>query len=141
MNINDIIKKRLQDRIDSNNQKRLKNKDITIISSNCTGSFLYHWLGLQFKSPFINLYMTPDDFIVAMEHFEEFMSYSVTEKIDVNLGYPVGIGAFNTLIHFMHYTTFEEAIEKWNERKKRINTENMCIFLSNWGGDRAVGAV
>ena len=34
----------------------------------------------------------------------------------------------------MHYATFEDAIEKWNERKKRINTENMCILLSNWGG-------
>lgn len=117
MSFKDSIKKELQDKIDRKNQNRLRNKTVTIISSNCTGGFLYHWLGLQFKSPFINLFMTPDDFIVAMEHFEEFIAFPITEKKDANFGYPVGIGAFNTLIHFMHYATFEDAIEKWNERK------------------------
>lgn len=134
MSIKDSIKKRLQERINRKNKKRLKNKDITIISSNCTGGFLYHWLGMQFRSPFINLYMTPDDFIIAMEHFDEFIEYPITEKKDTKLGYPIGIGGNNTLIHFMHYATFEEAIEKWNERRKRINTENMCVILSNGGG-------
>ena len=36
--------------------------------------------------------MTPDDFIMAMEHFEEFIEYPITEKKDIKLGYPIGIG-------------------------------------------------
>ena len=65
------VKDRLQDRINFKNRSRLTNLTPTIITSNCTGGFLYHWLGLEFRSSFINLYMTPEDFLTAMEHFEE----------------------------------------------------------------------
>lgn len=30
-------------------------------------------------------------------------------------------------IDFVHYNTFEEAVQKWEERKKRINWDNMFI--------------
>mgnify|MGYP002241443975 FL=1 len=58
--IKDIIKNHLQNNINKKNRKRLYNMKPTIIASNCTGGFIYHWLGLQFQSPFINLYMTPE---------------------------------------------------------------------------------
>lgn len=38
--------------INKANQLRLVNKNMTIISINCAGGFLYRWLGLEFKSPF-----------------------------------------------------------------------------------------
>mgnify|MGYP004484061175 FL=1 len=134
--IKDIIKNHLQNYINKKNRKRLYNMKPTIIASNCTGGFIYHWLGLQFQSPFINLYMTPDDFLKALENFEIFINTPIKKFINNTYDYPVGIGAFNTKIHFMHYNTFDEAIKKWEERKKRIDMDNMCVILSNWGGER-----
>ena len=61
--------------INDKNRKRLKNVSPTLICSNCTGGFLYHWLGLQFRSPFINLYLTDSDFVLALENWEQFISY------------------------------------------------------------------
>lgn len=129
-----IVKNKLQDNINQKNRKKLTNPDVTIIASNCTGGFLYHWLGLEFKSPFINLYMTPEDFITALSNFDNFMEQNIIELKDSGKNYPVGIGYKGTLIHFMHYKNFDQAISKWNERKERMNKNNCCVMLSNWGG-------
>lgn len=126
------VKDRLQDRINFKNRSRLTNLTPTIITSNCTGRFLYHWLGLEFRSPFINLYMTPEDFLTAMEHFEEFMHTEIYEGEGKD--YPIGIGAYNTKIHFMHYKTFKDAVAKWKSRTQRMDVENMGISLTNWNG-------
>ena len=45
---------------------KLKNTDFTIFSQNCIGSIMYHDLGQPFKSPTINLLITPKDFIRFM---------------------------------------------------------------------------
>lgn len=131
-----FIKNKLQERINQRNRKRLTNSTPTIIASNCTGGFLYHWLGLEFKSPFINLYMTPEDFLTAMENFEEFINSPIRECKNNDYDYPIGIGAYETKIHFMHYPSFDSAITSWNRRCKRIDMNNICIILSNWGGDK-----
>lgn len=129
------IKDTLQERINKKNRKKLTNLTPTIIASNCTGGFLYHWLGLQFRSPFINLYMTPNDFITALEHFDEFINYEIEEVYDSGYNYPVGKSAYNTIIHFMHYPSFQKAIEDWNKRKQRIDYHNIGVMLTNWSGD------
>lgn len=135
MGLKNIIKERLQTRINNKNRKRLKNTMPTLICSNCTGGFLYHWLGLQFRSPFINLYMTPDDFITALENFDQFMAMPIIEMKNCGYDYPVGKGYSGVVLHFVHYKTFDEAIEKWNQRKNRINMNNFGVMLTNWGGD------
>ena len=130
----DFIKNKFQDYLNQKNRKRLTNTTPSIIASNCTGGFLYHWLGLEFRSPFINLYMTPEDFLTAMENFEEFVNTPIYEYKNSDYEYPVGVGAYKTRIHFVHYPSFNVAIEKWDERCKRIDIHNMCIIMSNWGG-------
>ena len=44
-------------------RKRLKNQDFTILCSNCIGGTIYHRLGLQFRSPTVNLWMHQRDFL------------------------------------------------------------------------------
>lgn len=73
MKIVSSVMKHLQKNIDNKNKKRLTNYYPTLVCSNCLGGFLYHWLGLQFRSPFINLYMTPEDFITALGDFRCFI--------------------------------------------------------------------
>lgn len=131
----DIIKNWLQRRIDKKNRRRLNNSECTLVASNCTGGFLYHWLGLKFLSPFINLYMTPNDFITALEDFETFLNSPIYEVKNTGFDYPVGKAIHGEQIHFVHYGTFEEALEKWEERKKRMDMTNLGILLTNWTND------
>ena len=123
--------------INKSNRARLKNKDISIISSNCAGGILYHWLGLEFKSPFINLFLSNEDFLEVCESFEEFLMSEIVEDVYSSKPYPVGIINNKVRINFMHYDSFETAVRKWNERKLRLCKDNLCIMLTNWGGTRA----
>ena len=123
-----------QELINSNNRKRLVNKNPTIICSNCFGGILYHWLGLRFDSPFINLFLNNDDFLNAMENLNEFIRTPIIEDKEAQESYPVGIGYNNIKIHFMHYSSFENAVDKWNERKNRIDMDNTFIIWSNYRG-------
>ena len=125
-----------QEIINKKNQNRLTNEAPTLIASNCLGGFLYHWLGLQFRSPFINLFLTPDDFITAMENFDVFMDCPLIEDKDSKMTYPVGIGYKDIRVHFMHYDSFENANLIWTKRKARMdkNKDNIGVLLSNWGG-------
>lgn len=136
------IKSFLQDRIDRRNRSRLINTSPCLVCSNCTGGFLYHWLGLRFNSPFINLYLTPNDFVTALENWDEFISSPVNE-IKTQLQYPVGqvvIGGKEVLIHFMHYPDFNTAIRKWDERKLRMekDLDKIGFMLTNWEEDESL---
>ena len=67
------VKVILQERINRKNRSKLTNLSPSLVCSNCTGGFLYHWLGLRFYSPFINLYMTNEDFLTALENWDLFI--------------------------------------------------------------------
>ena len=66
--------KKNRKKVNIENQKRLRNKDVTIISTNCTGGILSHDLGLQFKSPTINMFFRAEDFVRFWENLEYYMS-------------------------------------------------------------------
>ena len=116
----------------------MTNLSPTLVCSNCTGGFLYHWLGLRFRSPFINLYMTNEDFLTALEHWDEFLKADIKEVTDSGYDYPVGKSIEGTRIHFVHYDSFNSAVAKWNERRTRMDSGNMGIMLTNWDGDVSI---
>lgn len=114
------------------NRKRLKNKDISLIANNCIGGIIYHDLQLRFLSPTINLYFDNAEFILFCLHIKEYLSLPVElcEKYDKS--FPVGVihGSHGDVhIFFMHYNSFEEAIAIWNERKSRVNYDNLYIIM------------
>lgn len=128
----------LQDRMNRKNRARLTNHTPTLICSNCTGGFLYHWLGLRFNSPFINLYLSDTDFVKALQNFDAFIETKIIQDSNSTFSYPVGIGFDGIKIHFMHYESFSKAVEIWEKRKKRIDKSNMGVMLTNWGGQESV---
>lgn len=130
-----ILNKLIQGHIDSQNQQRVSNPTPTLISSNCLGGFIYHWLGLRFQSPFINLFLSNEDFLYALENWGEFLSTELVEDQSGEYPYPVGLSLNGIKIHFMHYESFEIAKSKWEERTKRIDNNNLGILFSTWDGN------
>lgn len=110
------------------NYKKVKNKDISIISSNCIGGLIYSDCGLKFNSMTINLYFKAEDFIKFVEKMDYYINLTLDEIELDNVKYPVG-KLDDIIIHFVHYKSFKEANEKWNSRKKRLNYNKLIINL------------
>ena len=101
----------------------------SIICRHCWGGLLYHTLGLQFRSPFINMFIMEADFNKLAKNFNHYMQQELVflkEGHDpiLNHNYPI-VKLDDITIYFNHYTSFEEAKTKWEERKKRINYDNL----------------
>ena len=122
--------------INSDNRSRLVNRNLTLICSNCMGGILYHWLGMRFNSPFINCYLTNNDYVLMLEHWKDFLNADLVEDDSGDESYPVGKGYLGIRIHFLHYTTFAEAIEKWNERKTRIDMHKTVFMFTDYADSR-----
>lgn len=113
-------------------QKRLKNKDFSLISNTCNGCFILHDLGLRFNSPTVNLWFSSDDFIKFLQNLEHYLEAELvfSDELEKEYGYPVGI-IDDINVYFMHYCTREEAKEKWVERSKRVNFDNLFIMMTH----------
>lgn len=120
-------------------KKRLRNRDISILCNNCTGGFVLHDLGIRFNSPTINMFFHGLDFFDFVEHFEYYIQQPLIENKNPNYGsitttYPVAIlnggeKYRNLELHFLHYSSFEEAKDKWNKRKERLNMNGDNLYL------------
>lgn len=119
-------------------RNRFTNPGISIISMNCTGGILYHDLGLQFLSPTVNMYMKAADFIKFCEDMPRYLAIDKMEEctdpaIVEDRKYPVArLG--DIYLYLVHYKTVDEAIRKWNERKRRINPDKIVILNNDREG-------
>lgn len=114
-------------------REALTNTTPTFLCPNCIGGILFHDLGLQFRSPTVNLMMLQTDFakyVLDMEHYlaEELVFFKHTEYDCpcAHLG--------DITIHFTHYHTEEEAAQKWLQRSARIDRDNLFVFLEERDG-------
>ena len=114
--------------------KKLKNKDFTVFSSNCNGAVMCHDLKVRFNSPTVNLSMSAEDFLNFAENLDYYLTADIIEKKNSKESYPVGILGNDITLHFMHYKTFDEAVNKWNVRKKRVNKKNMFFMMTDRDG-------
>ena len=106
---------------------RLKNGTATIIASNCVGTFIYHDMKQQFRSPTINLSFDMNDYVRFLEKLPWYLEQPVVPYEDDRFDFPCGMVG-DVEIRFNHYNTFQEATEKWNERKQRIDWNNLYII-------------
>ena len=115
-----------------------KNKDFTLIARDCIGGVLYHQLGLKFLTPTINLFLNPEDFNYFCLHLKDYIEGEMEQYQDDKVTYPVAILSPNKAssfskkirVDFMHYNTYQEAKDKWEERKRRINYDNLYVISS-----------
>ncbi|WP_150539772.1 DUF1919 domain-containing protein [Actinobacillus vicugnae] len=126
------INKFLRKAINALNRQRLQNHAMSVLSINCNGAFILHELEQQFRSPFVNLFLSPADFIKYLKNITHYMQAELVFE-STNKSYPVGKLADLT-IHFMHYHSEQEALEKWVERTKRINLDNLFVIMTDRDG-------
>lgn len=107
-------------------KRKLDLSDVSIISMNCVGGILYHDCQSRFLSPTIDLYFYPTDFIKFVNNIDYYLS--LTPQVSVGQDYPVGI-LDDIKIFFMHYSSCEEALTKWEERKNRINIKKIFVIM------------
>ena len=55
-------------------RRQLHNSDVTFLVPNCIGGILFHDLGLQFRSPTVNLMMTQTDFVRFVLNLKDYLA-------------------------------------------------------------------
>lgn len=121
-------------------RRQLRNHSVTIISDNCWGGFIHRYYHIPFNTPFIGLFITAPDFIALLEDVSQLSQPlrfvpSSQSRWHSNYPqlkpYPVGILPSGIEIHFLHYSSPEEAREKWNRRVSRIDWNNAIIKFAD----------
>ena len=120
--------------------RKLQRSRLSIFSMNCFGGMLSHTLGLPFLSPFVNLWLSEKNFIDLLRapraYMEKnFLFKEMARQPDLNFDYPV-VALYDIVIYMNHYRSFDAAVEKWNERKQRINWKN--IFVTMYTSDEKI---
>ncbi len=106
--------------------------DLTIISNTCIGGRIYHDYHKKFLSPTIDFYMEPSDFIKFCLNLDYYLGCDIKPLPDKNFEHLTNclycdIGGL--LARFGHtHDSFDKIISKWNERKKRINYNNILVI-------------
>lgn len=126
-----------QRRINVKNRQRLAPAGAgarTIITSNCIGGYLSHYLKLRFMSPTVNLFITPSDYVKMLKDFDKYFDPNAPiTQVVTDKRYPVG-DIYGCKIYFMHYRNFERAVQKWRERCVRINKDALYIMMTDRDG-------
>ena len=118
------------------NSRLLRNKDISVISNNCWGGFMCQYSRIRYNSPFVGLFFFAPDYIKVLQHIEViYEPFSFRNKKDSKYKelldikeYPIGYWEkYDIEIHFLHYKSEEECLEKWNKRLCRLNFDNLIV--------------
>ncbi len=124
-------------------RSKLKNQEFSIIGNNCFAGGIYHKFGLQYNTPTIWTYIFPDDYLRFLENFDWYLNQPLTFKKETDhpmahkhyeathRRYPIGVLGSDVEIHFMHYNTEQQAQEKWTNRLKRLNRNNLFVIFSD----------
>jgi uncharacterized protein (DUF1919 family) len=121
-------------------RRQLLSKDFSIISNNCVAGGIYHKFGLKYNSPTVGTFFFADDYIKFLENLKYYvklpLKFTDVSKHPENktrrMWYPIGVLG-DVEVHFRHYQTEREALEKWNRRVKRVNFNNLFVILVDRG--------
>lgn len=109
--------------------RKLQRSRLSIFSINCFGGCISNMLGLPFRSPFVNLFLSSRDFVKFLRAPKIYLEYSPHfEKLyHEDQPFPV-LSLGDVVLNMKHYNDPDDAIAKWNERKTRINWYNLLAI-------------
>lgn len=132
----------LYNKYKNNIKTKLENGNFTIISNNCFAGSIYQDLDLVYKTPTVGLFFYSDCYMKFVKNLKYYLSldleftnkskYEMTTNSPETI-YPIGI-LDDIEIHFLHYSSENEAKEKWGKRKTRINFDNIFYVFSDRDG-------
>ncbi|MDR3314122.1 MAG: DUF1919 domain-containing protein [Oscillospiraceae bacterium] len=116
-------------------RRRLRNNAPSIICNNCIGGYLLHDLGLEFRSPTINLWLEANDFCRFAQNLKLFLSAEWSELPPYTDGegnqYPKALlrcPAGEITLYLQHYKTIAEAKSAWERRAARVDFDNLFLL-------------
>ncbi len=114
---------------------QLINKKITVLSDDCWGGYIYHYLFIKFYSPLINSYWKTDSFVRFIQKPDYYLMQPLKMEREGNIRRnmcPIGSlgeGIEKVYIEFVHAICFKDAETLWNRRLKRMNFDNLFIKM------------
>ena len=89
---------------------------------------MVHDLGQRFNSPFVNLFVATKDFIKYLKNPHEYNAKDL-DFLPPDGTYPKAMLG-DIKLHFVHYKSNEEAIDKWKSRLSRLNFDNIFVIMT-----------
>lgn len=122
-------------------KRSIKSRDFTIISNNCWAGRVYQYLDMPYLSPTAGLYFFAPDYIKFVSDLKRYLDTPLRfikpeeskyfEELKTRKQFDKPIGILDDVeIVFLHYKSQEEALEKWNRRKARVNFDNIFLKFS-----------
>lgn len=119
----------------------IRKKDFSVISNNCWGGRVYQYLDMPYLSPTAGLYFFAPDYIKFVSDLHKYLNLPLVfiraeesayyEELKKRNQTDKPIGKLDDVeIVFLHYKTKEEAEEKWNRRKERVNFDHIILKFS-----------
>lgn len=140
------LQKRIRKLLKKRHNKQLTNKRFTIISNNCWGGVAYDYYDVIKQSPTVGLFFMAEDYIRFCKNLRHYIDtdltfidplssrhYEYLKDLNAFGAYPVG-KLDDIEIMFLHYSSPEEANEKWIRRCKRINWDKLIIKFNDQNG-------
>ena len=107
----------------------------TIFAMDCMGGLIYHYLDLKFMSPMIKLGFRDQDYLRLLQDPKRYFSADLSFAGYDSKTYPglctIVAACEDIRIFFGHYSSFEEGEKKWNQRKKRVDWDNLVVLNNN----------
>lgn len=106
----------------------------SLICNTCLGGFIYHSLGLNFSTPYVNLRPhSDDDYLTLLKDIKGFSSCILEKVCDADkYQWTQGKLCYNektVILDFPHDIKFTQSFQDWERRKNRINYDNMIILM------------
>jgi uncharacterized protein (DUF1919 family) len=122
-------------------QLRVRSRDFTIISNDCFGGMAYEELGMRYESPFVGLFMVPEDYVRLLRRLRDSVEGPIrfraesrrqqlnTWRAETQRNYPIGVIGEEVELHFVHYRDAATAESKWCRRVARIHWDNLRVKM------------
>ena len=105
----------------------------SVISNNCWGAGFYQDAGYSYNTPFVGLWLHPDDYLSLLEDFRAIMSSPIeiasSSKRFGNTPYPVGMLRGGIEVQFLHYRDADHAKQTWERRTARLPVADDNLFV------------